>query len=77
MARLPFKIVRFLVWCTADREYRNDLLVTFDECFSELYAEFGPLYAHCWSVSQAFRSLPYGFIARIVRWTLLLWSLAS
>ncbi len=77
MARLPYKIVRFLVWITADREHRDDLLVAFDERFDELYEAFGPAYAHWWSVSQALRSLPYGLIARMIRWALLLWSFAS
>jgi hypothetical protein len=67
MAVSPFKIVRFLVWASAGREYREDALVAFDEGFEQAYSDFGPVYAHCWSVSQAVRSFPYGLIITLIK----------
>ena len=77
MARRANKVIRYIVWCTADREYRNDLIAAFEERFEEVYNEFGAGYAHWWSVSQAIRSMPYGLIAKAVRWALFIWSLAA
>lgn len=67
MARSPFKIVRFLVWVSAGREYKEDALIALDEGFEEAYASFGPFYAHCWSISQAVRSLPYGLLITMAK----------
>lgn len=61
MARVPTKLVRFLVWCSASSENRADAVNAFLELFEEVYDEFGPAYAHVWSVGQALKSLPYGF----------------
>jgi hypothetical protein len=63
MARLPYKFVRFLVWSSASREYKEDALIALDEGFEQACIRFGPIYAHWWSISQAIRSIPYGFIA--------------
>lgn len=67
MARLPHKIFRFLVWASAEREYKDDALVAFDEGFEQAYSDFGPIYAHCWSFSQAIRSFPYGLIITLIK----------
>nr|KPN22647.1 hypothetical protein KS05_32325 [Rhizobium brockwellii] len=67
MARQPHKIVRFLVWSSASREYKEDALIAFDEAFEQVYFSFGPIYAHWWSVSQAIRSLPYGMIITLAK----------
>ena len=77
MARLPFKIVRFLVWCAADSTNRDDALTALDERFVQVYDEYGPAYAHWWSLSQALRSMPYGFIANLLRLALIIWAWAS
>jgi hypothetical protein len=67
MARLPSKIVRFLVWSSASREQKDDVLIAMDELFGKAYEKFGPVYAHSWSVSQAVRSLPYGALGAVVK----------
>ncbi|MBA1139358.1 hypothetical protein [Mesorhizobium neociceri] len=77
MARVPSKIVRFLVWCTADSGNRNDIVNTLDERFGELYDEFGPAYAHFWSFSQALRSLPYGLIVNILQIAVTIWAIGN
>ncbi|RCW28107.1 hypothetical protein DFR48_101116 [Ciceribacter lividus] len=67
MASSPTKFVRFLVWCSVEKDYREDALTALDEGFEQAYSEFGPISAHIWSVGQAVRSLPYGLIMTLAK----------
>lgn len=67
MASSPTKLVRFLVWCSVEKEYREDALTALDEGFKHAYSEFGPISAHSWSFGQAVRSLPYGLLVTLAR----------
>lgn len=67
MAKSPHKIVRYLVWSTASTENKEDILVAFDELFEDVYEKFGPVYAHLWSVGQALKSLPYGWVLWVLK----------
>jgi len=77
MARVPLKIIRFLVWASASSEQRDDALTTFDELFENAYDEFGPVYAHWWSLSQGLRSLPYGLIVFLMKLGTSIWAMVS
>ena len=65
--RPPPKIARFLVWCSAKDEYREDILIAFDEMHSRTAEQFGYNYANCRSLLQGAKSLPYGMIAGAIR----------
>lgn len=65
--RPPPKLARFLVWCAAKDEYRDDILIAFDEMHSRTADEFGTTYANCYSMWQGVRSLPYGMFLSMLR----------
>lgn len=61
--RSPPKIARFMVWLSAAKDNREDILITFDEMFDGAVEEFGVIYGYAYAWSQAVRSLPYGAAA--------------
>lgn len=77
MANTPHKVVRFLVWSSVGREYRDDALSALDEGFEIAESKFGLVYAHMWAYGQAARSLPYGLLAVILKVGSAIWKLGS
>lgn len=69
----PPKVARFLVWCSATPENREDILIAFDEMHSLTAAQFGERYARAYSTWQGVRSLPFG----VVTWSIKIFSLIS
>lgn len=57
--RSPPKLARFLIWCVAGKDNREDILVTFDEMFDQAVDKFGMSYAYAFAWQQAIRSFPY------------------
>lgn len=77
MSRLPNKLLRFIVWCSARKEDRDDALVTFDEGFEKTKTRFGRAYAHWWSVSQTFRSIPYWVLLKLAGIGATIWAMVT
>lgn len=75
--RPPPKIARFLVWCSAKGEYREDILIAFDEMHFRTAEQFGDTYANFHSLLQGAKSLPYGMIAGAIRLASLVTKLVS
>jgi hypothetical protein len=63
----PPRIARFLVWASARKEMREDILTAFDEMHHRTSEEFGAVYAYLYSLLQAVRSVPYGVASIIVK----------
>lgn len=73
MASSPHKVVRFLVWCSASRNNRDDAVTALDDGFANAEEKFGRTYAHMWAYGQAAKSLPYGAIVLILKIGSIIW----